>query len=90
MVRLCEKEEQSDKGNPTFIRDINCVTLDLSQVTVSPVHIFRRLPEEHHEDVYLQCDSEPDAIYSNDPACDLSSLPGRHEEEEDVYIVPDS
>lgn len=60
------------------------------KVTVSPVHILCRLPGYQQEDLYLQCDSEPDAIYSNDPACDLSSLPDHREEEEDVYIMPDS
>ncbi|KAL6104353.1 uncharacterized protein ACO6RY_14100 [Pungitius sinensis] len=43
---------------------------------------------EPEEDVYLQCDSPDDAIYSNDPACNLSILPDSNEE--DVYIMPDS
>ncbi|KAI3375092.1 hypothetical protein L3Q82_021605 [Scortum barcoo] len=45
-----------------------------------------RLPAEPEEDVYLQCDlpDDDDAIYSNDPVCDLSI------QEEDLYIVPDS
>ncbi|KAM3604483.1 uncharacterized protein V6R79_011740 [Siganus canaliculatus] len=45
-----------------------------------------RLPSEPEEDLYLQCDLPDDAIYSNDPACNLSFLP----DQEDVYIVPDS
>lgn len=47
-----------------------------------------RPPTEPEEDVYLQCDSpgddDDDAIYSNDPGCDFPN------QEEDVYIVPDS
>lgn len=50
---------------------------------------LRRPSAEPEEDLYLQCDlPEDDAIYSNDPVCDLSILPGS--QEEDVYIVPDS
>uniref|UniRef100_G3PS98 Uncharacterized protein n=1 Tax=Gasterosteus aculeatus TaxID=69293 RepID=G3PS98_GASAC len=44
-------------------------------------------PRESEEDVYLQCDSPDEAIYSNDPACNLSILP---DHEEDLYIMPDS
>ncbi|XP_077415644.1 uncharacterized protein LOC144044851 [Vanacampus margaritifer] len=40
------------------------------------------------EDLYLQCDSPDDAIYSNDPACNLAILP--ESRDDDVYIVPDS
>lgn len=60
------------------------------KVTVSPVHNLCRVPGEQQEDLYLQCDLEPDAIYSNDLACDHSNLPDLGREEEDVYIVPDS
>ncbi|KAK9539027.1 hypothetical protein VZT92_004161 [Zoarces viviparus] len=49
---------------------------------------LNRLPSETEEDVYLQCDSPDDAIYGNDPACNLSILPDS--QEEDVYIMPDS
>ncbi|TDH05690.1 hypothetical protein EPR50_G00125130 [Perca flavescens] len=48
----------------------------------------RKSPPEPEEDVYLQCDTQDDAIYCNDPACNLSILPEC--QEEDVYIVPDS
>lgn len=41
------------------------------------------------EDLYLQCDSVDDAIYSNDPACSLAMLPEPHEGE-DLYIIPDA
>lgn len=60
------------------------------KVTVCPVHILCRLPGEQQEDLYLQCDPEPDAIYSNDLVSDLSNLPDLRGEEEDVYIVPDT
>lgn len=48
-----------------------------------------RPPSLAEEALYLQCDSPDEAIYCNDPACNLSIL---YEEsnEEDVYIVPDS
>ncbi|TNN77074.1 hypothetical protein EYF80_012712 [Liparis tanakae] len=49
---------------------------------------LNKLPRASEEDVYLQCDSPDDAIYSNDPACNLSILSDF--QEEDVYIVPDS
>lgn len=39
------------------------------------------------EDVYLECDSPDDAIYSNDPALNLDILPDS--QEEDLYVVPD-
>ncbi|KAE8291085.1 hypothetical protein D5F01_LYC10679 [Larimichthys crocea] len=50
-----------------------------------------RLSGEPEEDLYLQCDlpHTDDAIYNNDPACELSIVPDC-QEEEDVYIVPDS
>ncbi|KAK2822211.1 hypothetical protein Q5P01_022276 [Channa striata] len=48
----------------------------------------RRSAAEPDEDVYLQCDMSDDAIYSNDPECNLAILPDG--QEEDVYIVPDS
>lgn len=47
-----------------------------------------RFSSEPEEDVYLQCDSPDDAIYSNDPSCNLSILPDS--QDEDVYIMPDS
>lgn len=47
-----------------------------------------RTSSQPEEDLYLQCDLPDDAIYSNDPACNLSILPDS--QEEDVYIVPDS
>ncbi|KAI9541945.1 hypothetical protein NQZ68_025079 [Dissostichus eleginoides] len=47
-----------------------------------------KFPSEPEEDVYLQCDSPDDAIYSNDPSCNLSILPDSRDE--DVYIMPDS
>lgn len=37
---------------------------------------------------YVQCDSEHDAIYSNDPTFSYCSQPDNCEE--DVYIVPDA
>lgn len=37
------------------------------------------------EDLYLQCDFSDEAIYSNDPACNLSILT-----DEDLYILPDA
>ncbi|KAA8587688.1 uncharacterized protein LOC116699576 [Etheostoma spectabile] len=52
-----------------------------------PVVNKRKSLPEPEEDVYLQCDSQDDAIYSNDVACNLSILPEC--QEEDVYIVPD-
>lgn len=48
-----------------------------------------RSPGLPEEDLYLQCDLPDDAIYSNDPVCNLSILPDS-QEEEDLYIVPDS
>lgn len=60
------------------------------KVTVSAVHILCRLTGEQQEDLYLQCDPEADAIYSNDLVGDLSNLPDLGGEEEDVYIVPDT
>lgn len=59
-------------------------------MNIIPVHTLHRLSDEPEEDLYLQCDSAHDAIYSNDPACNLSILTDHREEEEDVYIVPDS
>lgn len=52
---------------------------------------LNRLSGEPEEDLYLQCDlpHTDDAIYNNDPACELSIVPDC-QEEEDVYIVPDS
>lgn len=47
-----------------------------------------RLPPEHAEDLYLQCDFSDDAIYSNDPACNLSIL--TDPPEDDLYILPDA
>ncbi|KAK5888801.1 hypothetical protein CesoFtcFv8_014859 [Champsocephalus esox] len=47
-----------------------------------------KFSSEPEEDVYLQCDSPDDAIYSNDPSCNLSILPDSRDE--DVYIMPDS
>ncbi|XP_077372499.1 uncharacterized protein LOC144015886 [Festucalex cinctus] len=47
-----------------------------------------RPPYAPTEDLYLQCDSPDDAIYSNDPACNLAILP--ESRDDDVYIVPDS
>lgn len=50
-----------------------------------------RPPSVPEEDVYLECDlpdDDDDAIYNNDPVCDLSIHPCSLEE--DVYIVPDS
>ncbi|KAL3054933.1 hypothetical protein OYC64_017789 [Pagothenia borchgrevinki] len=48
-----------------------------------------KFPSEPEEDVYLQCDSpDDDAIYGNDPSCNLSILPDSRDE--DVYIMPDS
>ncbi|XP_078144043.1 uncharacterized protein LOC144542173 [Centroberyx gerrardi] len=50
-----------------------------------------RSPSEPEEDLYLQCDSPDDAIYSNDPACSLAILPDTQgEEEDDLYIMPDA
>ncbi|KAG8014056.1 hypothetical protein GBF38_016342 [Nibea albiflora] len=49
-----------------------------------------RLSSGPEEDLYLQYDLHADdAIYNNDPACNLSTDPNC-QEEEDVYIVPDS
>lgn len=45
------------------------------------------LAHEHGEDWYLQCDFSDDAIYSNDPACNLSIL--TDPPEDDLYILPD-
>lgn len=73
-----------------FIQDLNCVTVALWKVTVSPVHTLYRLPGEQQEDLYLQCDPQPDAIYSNDLVCDRSARPDLGGEEEDLYIVPDT
>ncbi|KAG5285363.1 hypothetical protein AALO_G00002550 [Alosa alosa] len=39
-------------------------------------------------DLYVQCDSEHDAIYSNDPTFNYRNQPDNCEE--DVYIVPDA
>lgn len=39
-------------------------------------------------DTYAQCDSEHDAIYSNDPTFNYCNQPDNCEE--DVYIVPDA
>lgn len=47
-----------------------------------------RLPGEPEEDLYLQCDSPDNAIYSNDPKCSLVICDTSNEE--DVYIIPDS
>ncbi|KAG7526060.1 hypothetical protein JOB18_036239 [Solea senegalensis] len=47
-----------------------------------------RLPRDPEEDLYLQCDIPNDAIYSNDPQCNLVIL--QNSKEEDVYIIPDS
>ncbi|KAK5859769.1 hypothetical protein PBY51_021298 [Eleginops maclovinus] len=47
-----------------------------------------KFPSEPEEDVYLRCDSPDDAIYSNDPTCNLAILPDC--QDEDVYIMPDS
>lgn len=46
-----------------------------------------RSPFNHGEDLYLQCDFSDDAIYSNDPACNLSILA---DPSEDLYILPDA
>ena len=42
---------------------------------------------EPEEDLYMQCDLTDDAIYGNDPVCNLAI---RQDSQEDVYIVPDS
>ncbi|GAA6228571.1 uncharacterized protein LOC116699576 [Lates japonicus] len=47
-----------------------------------------RLHGEPEEDLYLQCDVPDDAIYCNDPKCNLAILP--NSQDEDVYIMPDS
>lgn len=52
------------------------------------VSFLGRLPYEPEDGLYLQCDLQDDAIYSNDPACNPSVLANSHEE--DVYVVPDS
>eukprot|EP00064_Thunnus_orientalis_P003744 superscaffoldBa00000318_g3755 len=46
-----------------------------------------RSPGEPEEDLYLQCDLTDDAIYGNDPVCNLTV---HQDSQEDVYIVPDS
>lgn len=46
-----------------------------------------RSPGEPEEDLYLQCDTQDDAIYSNDPA--FQSVPPELQEE-DLYVVPDA
>ncbi|KAF3699179.1 hypothetical protein EXN66_Car014866 [Channa argus] len=53
-----------------------------------PAVIQSRSADASEEDVYLQCDMTDDAIYGNDPKCNLEILPDC--QEEDVYIVPDS
>lgn len=50
-------------------------------------HLYRSPMEP--EDVYLQCDSSDDAIYSNDLPCSLAVLPADIEED-DLYIMPDA
>ncbi|KAM4605082.1 uncharacterized protein ACJ7VT_017376 [Polymixia lowei] len=50
----------------------------------STVEDMGREPEE---DLYLQCDTLDDTIYSNDPACSLAMLPDPRDD--DVYIMPD-
>ncbi|KAM9845499.1 uncharacterized protein ACBR49_012232 [Aulostomus maculatus] len=52
-----------------------------------PVEHHIRLPIERQEDLYLQCDLENDAIYSNDPACNINAI---HSQDEGIYILPDS
>lgn len=47
-----------------------------------------RSPREPEEDLYLQCDISDDAIYSNDPKCNLDIFPDS--QDEDVYITPNS
>ncbi|KAL0966656.1 hypothetical protein UPYG_G00297960 [Umbra pygmaea] len=39
------------------------------------------------EDIYLQCDTQDDAIYSNDPSCSLAMLPSV--DDDSLYIMPD-
>ncbi|KAM8727361.1 uncharacterized protein AB9X84_001093 [Acanthopagrus schlegelii] len=73
--------EQSTAQAPIYE---NLSTTRYSKSTVKQ----SRLTSETEEDLYLQCDIPDDAIYSNDPACNLSIL--SHPQEEDVYIVPDS
>lgn len=90
LVQFDNKRKHLNKRNPTSVQDLNCVTMAFWKVTVSPVHTLCRLPGEQREDLYLQCDLQPDAIYSNDVVCDPSALPDLGGEEEDVYIVPDT
>ncbi|KAM8850332.1 uncharacterized protein AB9W97_021558 [Spinachia spinachia] len=78
---LSDQSELSAGQNPIYE---NLAT----QTSAHKRPAVNRKPCEPEEDVYLQCDSPDDAIYSNDPACNLSFLPDPREE--DVYIMPDS
>lgn len=76
------RREQSTGQTPIYenltTRNVGC-----NQPTASE----SRSPDEHEEDLYLQCDMQDDAIYSNDPA--FNSVPPEFQEE-DLYVVPDA
>ncbi|KAJ8011315.1 hypothetical protein DPEC_G00056870 [Dallia pectoralis] len=48
---------------------------------------YRNRSTSEPEDIYLQCDSQDDAIYNNDPSCSLTITPS--ELDEDLYVMPD-
>ncbi|MED6285508.1 hypothetical protein CHARACLAT_030017 [Characodon lateralis] len=48
---------------------------------------FKREPAQSEEDLYIQCDSVDEGIYSNDPEFN-SKRPDP--QEEDVYLMPES
>lgn len=62
----------------------------ISESEHQPLHLLflHRVCSEPEEELYLRCDSPDDAIYNNDPMCNLSIIADL--QEEDVYIVPDS